>query len=165
MTSRAKYTVLRKLASIARCQSSRVADEKSLGRRTAGIGHADIDAAELAGNGGHEALHGIGVGHVEGLGEDIHVMLFSDLLRAGCERILAARAHRHAAALGGEGFGGGESESLTGGGNQGNAAFQSHVHEAGIINGRGVRQASEFDYRALVSLGTRFRLPGRNRRH
>ena len=136
--------MLRKLASSARLPVVEAGGEKSLGRRPSGVGDADVDAAKLGGHGGNEAADGSGIGHVEGLGEDFHGVLFSDLLRRGLQRLLVARAHGDAAAFGGKGFGRGEAESLTGRGNQRDAILQSHIHResisvlerrTGIING------------------------------
>ncbi len=44
------------------------------------------------------------IGHVQGLGNNVHVMLLSDLLRRGLQDLLIARAHGDAATLRGERF-------------------------------------------------------------
>ena len=49
--------------------------EKTLGGRAAGVGDADIDAAELSGHGGDETADGRGVGDVEGLSKNLGVVL------------------------------------------------------------------------------------------
>ena len=76
-----------------------------------------------------ETVDGVGVGDVEGLGEDFCVVLLSDFFGGGLQRLLVAGAHGDAAAFGGKGFGGGQADSLTGRGNQGNAVFQAQIHD------------------------------------
>ena len=109
--------------------------EKSLGGRSAGIGNADIDAAEFFHDSSHEPTDGSRIGDVEGLGQNFHVMLASDFPGGSLEGGLIASAHGDAAALGSKGFGGGAADSLAGGGNQSNPIFQSEIHESGIIKG------------------------------
>ena len=51
-----------------------------------------------------EFLRDSRIGHVQGLGNNVHVMLLSDLLRRGLQDLLIARAHGDAATLRGERF-------------------------------------------------------------
>ena len=108
--------------------------EKSFGRRASGVGDANVDAAELRRHGGDKSADGGGVGYVEGLGEDFHLVLLSDFLGGGLQRLLVAGAHGDAATFGGEGFGGGEAESLTGRGDQSDTIFQTQVHRVRMGN-------------------------------
>ena len=99
--------------------------EKSFGGRAAGVGDADIDAAEFLRDSGDEASDSGGIGDVEGFGDDFNVVLLFYFFRGGLQGLRVAGAHGDAAAFGGEGFGGGEADSLTGGGDEGDAVFQS----------------------------------------
>ena len=102
--------------------------EKTFGRRAAGVGHANVDAAEFGRHGGDEAADGGGVGDVDGLGKNLGVVLLSDLLRGGLQGLRVAGAHGDAAAFGGEGFGGGAANPLTGSGYEGDTIFQAEIH-------------------------------------
>ena len=102
--------------------------EESFGGRAAGVGDADVDAAEFGGDSGDETGDGGGVGDVEGFGEDFRIVLLSDFFGGGLQGLVVARAHGDAAAFGGEGFGGGQAESLTGRGYQRDAVFEAQVH-------------------------------------
>ena len=73
ITSRAKYTLLRKFGSRARCHSSRSRQE-TLWQAGLRVGDADIDASEFLRDGGDEVANGSRVGHIKGLGKNVHVM-------------------------------------------------------------------------------------------
>lgn len=102
--------------------------KKSFGGWSTGVGDANVDAAELPRHGGDKSAHGGGVSDIESPGEGFNLVLLSDFVGGGLERLLITSAHRDAAAFGGKGFGGGEAESLTGRGNQGDTVFQTQVH-------------------------------------
>ena len=71
----------------------------------------------------------------KGIGNNVHVMLLSDLLRRALQNLLVARAHGDAATLPGERFRRGTTNPLTRGCDQRDPIFQSKIHEGGIING------------------------------
>jgi hypothetical protein len=95
-TSRAKYTLLRKFSSRARCHSSRSRQE-TLWQAGLRVGDADIDASEFLRDSGDEVANGSRIGHAKGIGRNVQVMLLSDLLRRGAKSAGCARAHGDAA--------------------------------------------------------------------
>jgi cystathionine beta-lyase/cystathionine gamma-synthase len=109
--------------------------QKPFSRRASRIGHANVRAAELAGHGGNESGDSSRVGNINRFGEHFNAVLLSDFFCGGLQRLLISSAHSDAATLGGEGLGGGKTESLTGRRHQGDAVFQTQIHERGIING------------------------------
>jgi hypothetical protein len=109
--------------------------EKTFGRWASGVGHANVDAAEFVGYVCDEAADGRGVADVDGLGKNLGVVLLSDLLRGSLQGLQVAGAHGNAAPFGGEGFGGGAANALTGSGYEGNTIFQAEIHGGRIING------------------------------
>ena len=114
MTSRAKYTVLMKFASIALRHSSMRRRQKSLGRRSTGIGDADIHAAEFVGHGLDEVMHRSGIGHIEGLRKNLRAGLLADFLRRRFEFFASAGAHRDPASFSSKSGGSFPPDSLTG---------------------------------------------------
>src|ERR1700727_2550010 len=134
ITSRAKYTLLRKFVSRARRHSARSRQRNPLagGARRWWRRYRCL---RIFADSGDQVANGRRVGHVKGLGKNVHVMLLSDLLRRGLQNLLVARAHADAATLRGERFRRGPTNSLTRGCDQRDSIFQSKIHEAGIING------------------------------
>jgi hypothetical protein len=51
------------------------------------------EASSFLRDSGEEGAIGRRIGHVKGLGKNVHVMLLSDLLRRGLQKLLVARAH------------------------------------------------------------------------
>jgi len=103
--------------------------EKAFCRRAARVGNADVDALKALGSRGYKALDGGGIGDVDGLGEDIDMVLLAKLFSGGLDTFFVAGADGESSALGGEGRGTGESQSLTGSTDDGDAIFQSSVHD------------------------------------
>ena len=126
---RAKEICLYSLAPVVVARS-----EKALGRRTAGIGYADVDAAKFFGDGGNEPANDFGIGNVEDLGENLGPMLISDLAGGQLEGLLVARADGHATALSRKRFRRSEPDSLASSSYQSNTVFQPQIHGASIIN-------------------------------
>jgi hypothetical protein len=115
--------------------------EETLGRRTAGVGDANVDAAEFPGHSRDKLAHGCGIGDITGLGNNLNAVLFSDLLCRGLQGLRVAGTHGDAAPFRGERLRRGAADSLTGSGYQGDAILQAKNHGGRIINGvRGVAQ-------------------------
>src|SRR5262249_42274521 len=105
--------------------------QEILGRRAAGIGYANVDAAELFYDFGNEALHRVKVGDVRGLCQDLNTGSLLNLTSGGLKGFLIASTDREGGTLGGEGFGGGASHALAGAGNDDYATFESEFHAGG----------------------------------
>src|SRR5882762_4732460 len=108
--------------------------EKALGRRTAGIGYADVDSAKFSGDSSNEPANGFGIGNVEGIGEHLGPVLISDLAGGKLEGLLIARADGHATALSRKCFRRSAPDPLAGSSYQSNTVFQAQIHRASIIN-------------------------------
>ena len=103
--------------------------EKTLGGRASGVGHADIDAAELLDHGTDEIPDGVRIGDIEGFGQHFGLVSRADIFGDRGERFPVARADGETAAFGGESLGRGSAESLAGCGNDGDAILESGFHE------------------------------------
>jgi len=126
-----KYTLLRKFVSRARRHSARSRQRNPL------AGGAPrwwrrYRCLRIFADSGDQVANGRRVGHVKGLGKNVHVMLLSDLLRRGLQNLLVARAHADAATLRGERFRRGPTNPLTRGCDPRDLIFQSKIQEAGI---------------------------------
>jgi hypothetical protein len=108
--------------------------KKTFCGRTTGIGHANVNSAKSFGDSGNKLPNGCGIGDIESLGKNLDAALVANVSCRNFERFLIARAHCNPAAFSGEGLRRGASNALAGGCHQGNAIFQTKIHEAGIIN-------------------------------
>jgi hypothetical protein len=110
--------------------------EKALGGRAAGVGDADVGAAEFLDHGVDEIANGVSVGYVERFGENFCLVLAANLFGGGAESFLAARTHGDPATFGGKGLGRGAAKPLAGCGHDSDAALESGFHSGPRSEGR-----------------------------
>jgi hypothetical protein len=97
-------------------------------RRAAGVGHVDVDRAEVARDGVDEAVDRGQVVAVEGMGLD----LAGDGACGLSGRALVARGDRHAGALRRERLGDGAADAARATGHQRDLPVQAQVHGCGV---------------------------------
>ncbi len=78
--------------------------KKHLRRRSPGIGHANVDAAELLRHALHKCRDCNLIGYIEYFGEHPGLVAFTNLGRSRVELLLVARAHGNVCAFGGKLF-------------------------------------------------------------
>jgi hypothetical protein len=108
--------------------------EEGLGRRTAGIGDADIDSPELTVSSFDELPDAEIVGDVEGVGVNRDATaprFFRDLF----QRIAIAGAEGEVCAFGSESECGGAADPFAGSGNDGDAIAESSLHGSSVYGG------------------------------
>src|SRR5262249_50775126 len=104
--------------------------EKSLWRRPAGVGNADVGAAEFLYHRLNEIVNPTGIGHVESLSQDFHLQLPADRLSGSFEFRRIARAHGDTTTLMCKRVSGGQSDALTGAGNNRYSPFQTCIQRS-----------------------------------
>src|ERR1700674_527010 len=124
ITSRAKYTLLRKFSSRARCHSSRVAARNPLAGGPPALVTQISMPPNFCATAATKWLTAAASVRSKGIGNNVHVMLLSDLLRRALQNLLVARAHGDAATLRGEPFRRGTANPLTRGCDQRDSTFQ-----------------------------------------
>jgi hypothetical protein len=135
ITSHAKYTLLRKFSSRARCHSSRVAARKPLAGGPPALVTQISMPPNFCATAATKWLTVAASVTSKRIGKNVDVMLLLDLLRRGLQNLPVARAHGDAATLRGERFRRDTANPLTRGCDQLDSTFQSKIHKAGIING------------------------------
>ena len=113
---------------MARCQSSRVAARKPLAGGPPALVTQISTLPNLAATAATKLATAAGSATSKASAKTSASCCLRIFSAAACRVCSVACAHGDAAAFGGEGFGGGQAESLAGRGYQGYAVFQAEVH-------------------------------------
>ena len=102
--------------------------EEGFGRRTTGVGDADVDAAEPAVSGSDKGADGLAVADVEGLGMDLNAEALARVRGDAIEAFLTAGAEGEVGSLGSQSQSGGAPDAEAGTRNDGHSVFESGFH-------------------------------------